>query len=56
MVRSKQIGVQALLEATEQIEQGAAQGLPMDATQATYFSFPKRIDAQQLRRIGRNLL
>jgi methionyl-tRNA formyltransferase len=44
MVRSKQIGVQALLEATEQIEQGAAQGLPMDATQATYFSFPKRID------------
>jgi len=56
MVRSKQIGVQALLKAVEQIEQGTVQGQPMDANQATYFSFPKRADAQRLRQLGRALL
>jgi methionyl-tRNA formyltransferase len=56
MVRSKQIGIQALLEAVEQIEQGVVQGQPMDASQATYFSFPKRVDSQRLRRMGRALL
>lgn len=56
MVRSKQIGVQALLEAVEQIEQGTVQGHPMDTSQATYFSFPKRVDAQRLRQMGRALL
>jgi methionyl-tRNA formyltransferase len=55
MVRSKQIGVQALLEAVEQIERGTVQGRPMDKSQATYFSFPKRVDAQRLRRMGRAL-
>ena len=56
MVRSKQIGVQALLEAVEHIEQGTVRGHPMDISQATYFSFPKRVDAQRLRRMGRALL
>jgi methionyl-tRNA formyltransferase len=56
MVRSKQIGVQALLEAAKQIEQGTVQGQPMDASRATYFSFPKRVDAQRLRQMGRALL
>jgi methionyl-tRNA formyltransferase len=56
MVRSKQIGVQALLEAVEQIERGTVHRRPMDASQATYFSFPKRGDAQHLRRLGRSLL
>jgi methionyl-tRNA formyltransferase len=56
MVRSKQIGVQALLEAVQQIEQGTVRGRPMDTSQATYFSFPKRVDAQHLRQLGRALL
>jgi methionyl-tRNA formyltransferase len=56
MVRSKQIGVQAMLEAVEQIERGTVQSQPMDASRATYFSFPKRDDAQRLRQLGRALL
>ncbi len=56
MVRSKQIGVQALLEAVAQIEQGAAQPRPMDTSQASYFSFPKRADARKLRQLGHALL
>jgi methionyl-tRNA formyltransferase len=56
MVRSKQIGVQALLKAVQQIEQGTVRGRPMDTSQATYFSFPKRVDAQHLRQLGRALL
>ena len=56
MVRSKQIGVQAMLQAVEQIEQGTVQRHPMDTSQATYFSFPKRVDAQRLRQAGRSLL
>jgi len=56
MVRSKVVGVQALLDAIAQIEQGTAQRRPMDPSQATYFSFPKRPDAERLRRSGRALL
>ncbi|HEY3191137.1 MAG TPA: formyltransferase family protein [Solirubrobacteraceae bacterium] len=56
MVRSKEIGVQALLDAVAQIEHGAVRARPMDASQATYFSFPKRADAERLRRMGRSLL
>lgn len=56
MVRSKQFGVQALLEAVEQIEQGTVQRQPMDAKNATYFSFPKLEDAKRLRQMGRALL
>jgi methionyl-tRNA formyltransferase len=56
MVRSKQIGVQALLQAVEQIQQGSIRGRPMDTSQATYFSFPKRVDAERMRRAGRALL
>jgi methionyl-tRNA formyltransferase len=56
MVRSKLIGVQAVLEAVEQIEQGTVQPQPMDPSQATYFSFPKRVDAQRLRQMGHALL
>ncbi len=56
MVRSKVVGVQALLEAVTQLERGTAERRPMDASQASYFSFPKRSDAQRLRRMGRALL
>jgi methionyl-tRNA formyltransferase len=56
MVRSKQIGVQAMLEAVEQIEQGTVQRQPMDKNRATYFSFPTRIDGQRLRQRGHALL
>ena len=56
MVRSKVIGVQVLLEAMAQLERGTAERRSMDASQATYFSFPKRADALRLRRMGRGLL
>jgi methionyl-tRNA formyltransferase len=56
MVHSKQVGVRALLEAIEQIEHGTVERQPMEKDQATYFSFPKRSDAQRLRRLGRALL
>jgi len=56
MVRSKEVGVEALLEAVEQIEQGRVVPRAMDPAQATYFSFPKRVDAERLRKMGRALL
>jgi methionyl-tRNA formyltransferase len=56
MVRSKVVGVEVLLEAIGQLERGTAAARPMDAAQATYFSFPKRADALRLRRMGRALL
>jgi methionyl-tRNA formyltransferase len=56
MIRSKQVGVQALLEAIEQIKAGTVQPKTMDASQASYFSFPKRADARKLRDRGHPLL
>jgi methionyl-tRNA formyltransferase len=56
MVRSKEVGVGVLLEAVSQIERGTAKREPLDASRATYFSFPKRADALRLRRMGRALL
>ena len=56
MVRSKKVGVEALLEAIERIKNGTVQPRSMDASQATYFSFPKRADAQKLRQRGHSLL
>ena len=56
MVRSKVIGVEALLEAIGQIEEGRVARHAMDPSQATYFSFPKRADAERLRQMGRALL
>lgn len=56
MVRSKQVGVRALLQAVEQIERGTARPRPMDTGQATYFSFPTRKDARRLRETGHALL
>ena len=56
MIRSKEIGVDALLEAIDQIRAGTATPRPMDAAQATYFSFPKRADARKLRDRGHPLL
>jgi methionyl-tRNA formyltransferase len=56
MIRSKQFGVQAVLDAISQIEQGTTKTRPIDITQSTYFSFPKRADAQRLRAQGHRLL
>ena len=56
MVRSKAYGVQAILEAVDQIEAGTVQAQQMDASKATYFSFPTRDDAQKLRAQGRRLI
>lgn len=54
--RSKQIGAQALLKAVEQIETGSVSRQPLDLSQATYFSFPRRQDAEKLRSLGHSLL
>lgn len=56
MVRSKIVGVDTLIEAIELIDSGRVLPRPMDATKATYFSFPRRADAQRLRAQGRRLL
>ncbi|MFN8444478.1 MAG: formyltransferase family protein [Caldilineaceae bacterium] len=56
MVRSKEIGAQALLDAVELIEKQQVQRKPLDQSRATYFSFPKRADAMRLRQMGRSLL
>ena len=56
MVRSKEIGVQALLEAVDLIESEKVVTKKMDMNAASYFSFPKRIDAKILRDQGRKLL
>ncbi len=56
MVRSKQVGVEVLLEAVEQIRAGTVRARKMDAAEATYFSFPKREDARKLRERGHSLL
>ncbi len=56
MIRSKQVGVQALLEGVAQIKAGTVIGKAMDAGAASYFSFPKRADARRLRERGHALL
>lgn len=56
MVRSKRVGVEALLEAVRQIEKGTVRRRPAEKDQATYFSFPTRSDGQRLRSMGRRLL
>lgn len=56
MVRSKQFGVQAVLDAVSQIEQGQVKTRPIESAHATYFSFPTRADAQRLRAQGHPLL
>jgi methionyl-tRNA formyltransferase len=56
MMRSREVGAQAILEAVEQIEHGTVRRQPMDPSRATYFAFPRREDARQLRRMGRALL
>lgn len=53
IVRSKQIGVRALLDAIAQIKAGTVTAVPMNKEAATYFSFPKRVDAQRFRELGR---
>lgn len=56
IVRSKQIGVQTVLEAIQQIESGTAKTKPIDSDNTSYFSFPTRADAKRLRAQGRKLL
>lgn len=56
MIRSKQVGVEALLEAIARIGAGTAEARPMDPAGASYFSFPKRADARRLRARGHSLL
>ena len=50
--RTKRIGAEVLLQALEDIEQGTVTRRPNDASQATYFSFPTREDAQRFRARG----
>ena len=53
IVRSKKIGVKALLKAIDHIEGGVVEARPMATSGATYFSFPKRDDARRFRAQGR---
>lgn len=53
IVRSKQIGVEALLTAIAQIEAGSVTATPMATEKASYFSFPKRADGARFRSQGR---
>jgi len=56
MVRAKQIGVQALLTAVAQIENGKVNRQKMDLIKATYHHFPTGADAKALRKMGHALL
>lgn len=56
MIRSKEIGVQVLLQAVDEIERDVVKVRPMRRGEASYFSFPKRRDARRLRRMGHSLL
>jgi methionyl-tRNA formyltransferase len=56
MIRSKEVGVTAVLEALDMIEHDRVQRIKMDTSRASYFSFPKRIHAADLRARGRRLL
>lgn len=51
--KTKRIGAEVLLQALEDIERGTVIRQPNDASQATYFSFPTREDAQRFRAQGR---
>jgi len=53
IVRSKEIGVKALLKAIDHIERGVVKARPMATSGAIYFSFPKRDDAKRFRAQGR---
>jgi len=53
IVRSKEIGVQALLKAVSEIDSGTVNAYPMPMEEATYFSFPKREDGERFRLQGR---
>lgn len=53
IVRSKNIGVELLLKAIEQIESGNVHAQPMSTGEASYFSFPKRQDTRRFLAQGR---
>ena len=55
--RSKvDIGRHALLEALEQIERGDAPRLPMDASRASYFTYPDTAAVREFRARGRRFI
>ena len=56
MIRCKEVGVAAVLEAIDLIERGEVKPTAMDKSGASYFSFPKREHAARLRAAGRRLL
>lgn len=51
--KTKRVGAEVLLQALDDIERGTVTRRPNDASQATYFSFPTREDAQRFRAQGR---
>ena len=51
--RTKRIGAEVLLQALEDIEQDRVVRKPNEVSQATYFGFPTREDAQHFRALGR---
>jgi methionyl-tRNA formyltransferase len=49
---TKQAGARLLIDVLEQINTGKAAGIPIDMTEATYFSFPKRQHVHEFRSRG----
>jgi len=54
--RSKTLGARVLLDALKMLHTGDYELLPNDRTQATYFSFPTRLDVQRFRSRGLKLV
>ncbi len=50
--RSKAAGAQAVLEVVERFRRGTVEGLPLDKSQATYYSFPTRADRARFLEAG----
>jgi methionyl-tRNA formyltransferase len=56
MTEGKTEGARLLIRVLREVEAGTTKPLPVDMTQASYFSFPGRKDARELRALGHSLL
>jgi methionyl-tRNA formyltransferase len=52
---TKELGMEAIVEAVEKIHRGDMSTLPNDDAQSSYFSFPTRQDVVEFRRAGKKL-
>jgi methionyl-tRNA formyltransferase len=56
MVEGKREGARLLIRVLRELRAGTATPRQMDMSNASYFSFPEREDARELRRLGHSLL